>query len=79
MLLLHGFPASSRLWREQIAALVGAGYRVVAPELHGFGRSDKPKRVSAYKMVHIVSDLESLLERDLPTLPNSGSTLYASH
>ncbi len=62
VLLLHGFPDSSRLWRGQIAALTGCGLRVIAPDLRGFGRSDKPRQPSAYKMTTIVSDLESLLD-----------------
>ena len=38
VLLLHGFPDSSQLWRMQVPALVGAGYRVIVPDLRGFGR-----------------------------------------
>lgn len=62
VMLLHGFPDSSRLWQEQTVALAEAGFRVIAPDLRGFGRSDKPKKTSAYKMTTIVSDLESLLD-----------------
>ncbi len=62
VLLLHGFPDSSRLWREQIPALRGAGFRVIAPDLRGFGRSDRPSDVSAYGMATIVSDLEAVLD-----------------
>jgi pimeloyl-ACP methyl ester carboxylesterase len=40
VLLLHGFPDSSSLWRHQVPALVKAGYRVIAPDLRGFGESD---------------------------------------
>ena len=43
-LLLHGEPTWSYLYRRMIPPLVGAGYRVVAPDLIGFGRSDKPRR-----------------------------------
>ena len=42
VLLLHGFPDSSDLWRNQIPALVDAGLRVIVPDLRGFGESDKP-------------------------------------
>ena len=45
VLLLHGFPDSSRVWRHQIPALVAAGMRVIAPDLRGFGESDKPEAV----------------------------------
>lgn len=43
--LLHGFPDSSALWRYQIPALVDAGHRVIAPDLRGFGDSDRPEGV----------------------------------
>ncbi|MDP8929441.1 MAG: alpha/beta fold hydrolase [Actinomycetota bacterium] len=62
VLLLHGFPDSSRLWREQIPHLTAAGFRVIAPDLRGFGRSDKPSEVSAYKMALIIADLEAVLD-----------------
>jgi pimeloyl-ACP methyl ester carboxylesterase len=45
VMLLHGFPDSSHVWRHQIPALVGAGFRVIAPDLRGFGESDKPQEV----------------------------------
>ena len=41
-LLLHGMPTWSYLYRHMIAPVVAAGYRVIAPDLIGFGRSDKP-------------------------------------
>ena len=50
VLLLHGFPDSSYLWRYQIPALVSAGYRVIAPDLRGFGASDKPPKESSYDL-----------------------------
>ncbi|HWS44738.1 MAG TPA: alpha/beta fold hydrolase, partial [Acidimicrobiia bacterium] len=42
VLLLHGFPELAYSWRHQVAALGEAGFRVVAPDLPGYGRSDKP-------------------------------------
>ena len=50
VLLLHGFPDSSALWRHQIPALVAAGHRVIAPDLRGFGASERPEGVDAYAM-----------------------------
>ena len=47
VLLLHGFPDSSALWRHQIPALVDAGHRVIAPDLRGFGASDRPEGVAS--------------------------------
>jgi epoxide hydrolase A/B len=42
VLLLHGFPELAYSWRHQVAALGDAGFRVIAPDLPGYGRSDKP-------------------------------------
>jgi len=39
VLLLHGFPDSSHVWRHQVPALVEAGMRIIAPDLRGFGES----------------------------------------
>jgi len=62
-LLLHGFPDSSALWRNQIPALVNAGLRVVAPDLRGFGASDKPTEVEAYALPAILQDAVGLLDK----------------
>jgi haloalkane dehalogenase len=48
VLLLHGEPTSSFLWRKLIPPLVAAGHRAIAPDLIGFGRSDKPEDVGWY-------------------------------
>ncbi|MFA5944973.1 MAG: alpha/beta hydrolase [Candidatus Thermoplasmatota archaeon] len=47
LLLVHGFPFDRAMWRFQVAALTGAGYRVVVPDLPGFGRSEDPGRKDA--------------------------------
>jgi pimeloyl-ACP methyl ester carboxylesterase len=62
VLLLHGFPDSSYLWRHQIPALVDGGYRVIAPDLRGFGESDKPDAVEAYALPVIATDTVALLD-----------------
>jgi pimeloyl-ACP methyl ester carboxylesterase len=62
VLLLHGFPDSSRLWRHQVAALTGAGLRVIAPDLRGYGDSDRPARVADYAIPAIVADAVGLLD-----------------
>ncbi len=61
VLLLHGFPDRATLWRAQIEYLTAAGYRVVAPDLRGFGDSDRPDDVEAYRLRHSVVDMEALL------------------
>ena len=62
MLLLHGFPDSSRLWRHQVRALVDAGFRAIAPDLRGFGDSDRPADVDAYGIRHSVADMLAVLD-----------------
>jgi pimeloyl-ACP methyl ester carboxylesterase len=62
VLLLHGFPDCWRLWRHQVPALAEAGHRVVAPDLRGFGETDKPEKVEDYKMRTLVGDAVGLLD-----------------
>lgn len=63
VLFLHGFPDSSHLWRHQIGALVQAGFRTIAPDLRGFGESDKPEGSKAYGLQTIVKDVTGLLDQ----------------
>ncbi|MEU7281546.1 alpha/beta fold hydrolase [Streptomyces sp. NPDC045431] len=63
VLLVHGFPDSHDLWRHQVAALNAAGYRTIAPDLRGFGGSDRPEGIEAYAPGHFVADLVELLGR----------------
>jgi len=62
VLLLHGFPDSAALWRHQVPALVGAGYRVIAPDLRGFGESDRPAEAAAYRMPTLIADVLGILD-----------------
>jgi pimeloyl-ACP methyl ester carboxylesterase len=62
VLLLHGFPDCWRLWRHQLPALAEAGHRVLAPDLRGFGGTDKPERAEDYKMRTLVGDAVGLLD-----------------
>ncbi|MGW4894065.1 alpha/beta fold hydrolase [Kitasatospora sp. NPDC004240] len=61
VVLLHGFPESWYSWRHQFAALAGAGYRVVAPDQRGYGRSEQPEAVDAYTLLHLVGDVTALV------------------
>ncbi len=56
VLLVHGFPESWYSWRHQIPALAAAGYRTVAIDVRGYGRSSKPLAVDDYRMVRLVAD-----------------------
>jgi pimeloyl-ACP methyl ester carboxylesterase len=63
VLLLHGFPDSADLWRHQIPALAGAGYRVIAPDQRGFGQSDKPQAVDDYAIPLLLGDVVGVLDQ----------------
>ncbi|MFD7297696.1 alpha/beta hydrolase [Streptomyces sp. NPDC059897] len=56
VLLLHGFPESWYSWRRQLPALAAAGYRAVAIDVRGYGRSSRPDDVAAYRMLELVED-----------------------
>ncbi len=62
VLLLHGEPTSSFLWRNVVPPLVAAGHRAVAPDLIGFGRSDKPADSGWYSYDRHVASVERLVE-----------------
>jgi pimeloyl-ACP methyl ester carboxylesterase len=61
IVFLHGFPESHRTWRHQLANLA-RDFRVIAPDQRGFGGSDKPHEVDAYKADRIVEDLIALAD-----------------
>jgi haloalkane dehalogenase len=63
LLLLHGEPTWSYLYRKMIPHFTKAGYRSIAPDLIGFGRSDKPAERSDYTYANHVAWLAALLER----------------
>ncbi|MFG3367097.1 alpha/beta fold hydrolase [Streptomyces sp. NPDC048156] len=56
VLLVHGFPETSYSWRRQLPALAAAGYRAVAMDVRGYGRSSKPADPAAYGMLDLVDD-----------------------
>jgi haloalkane dehalogenase len=62
VLLLHGEPTSSYLWRNLVPPLRAKGYRAVAPDLIGFGRSDKPADVAWYSYDRHVASIERLVD-----------------
>jgi len=61
VVLLHGFPECWYSWRHQISALA-PHFRVVAPDLRGYGDSDKPKGVRSYKIPLLTADVRGLLD-----------------
>ena len=62
VVLCHGFPETAHVWRHQIPVLVDAGYRVLAPDMRGFGGSSRPAEVEAYDIVSLAGDVVGLLD-----------------
>lgn len=63
LLLLHGEPSWSYLYRKMISPLASAGYRVIAPDLVGFGKSDKPTERSDYTYARHVTWMQSFIDQ----------------
>jgi pimeloyl-ACP methyl ester carboxylesterase len=61
VLLCHGFPESWRSWRHQLRALSEAGFHAVAPDMRGYGRTDRPEAIDAYTILHLVGDMTALV------------------
>jgi pimeloyl-ACP methyl ester carboxylesterase len=64
VVLAHGFPDLALTWRLQVPALVEAGYRVVAPDMRGYGASSRPAHVEAYRSDVVGEDLVGLLDHE---------------
>src|SRR5260370_22951386 len=62
VILLHGFPDTGDLWRNQVPALVKSGFRTIVPDLRGRGRSGKPPAVADYLLSTIVRDVTGILD-----------------
>src|SRR5471032_1838154 len=62
VLLCHGFPESWYSWRHQIGALAAAGFRAIAPDMRGYGKSDAPEAIDQYTVFHLVGDLVGVLD-----------------
>jgi pimeloyl-ACP methyl ester carboxylesterase len=62
VLLLHGFPDDRHLWRYQVGALADAGFRVIAPDLRGFGDAPRPADPKEYGIPIVVNDVLGILD-----------------
>lgn len=62
VILIHGWPESWYSWRNQIPALAAAGYHVVAPDMRGYGSSDKPAEVTDYDIRHVTGDIVGIVD-----------------
>ena len=62
VVLCHGFPELAYSWRHQLPALAKAGYRVIAPDQRGYGRSSRPEKIEDYDMLNLTDDLVGMLD-----------------
>ena len=58
----HGWPELGYSWRHQIPALAQAGFRVVVPDMRGFGKTEAPPEISQYTILHMVGDIVALVQ-----------------
>lgn len=63
VLLLHGWPDDGTIWHKQIPALIEADYRVICPDLPGYGLSAAPSDTERYQIANLVTDLVVLIEQ----------------
>jgi pimeloyl-ACP methyl ester carboxylesterase len=62
VLLIHGWPDSAHLWRHQVRFLTGRGFRAIAPDMRGCGRSSRPPEVADYALANAVGDVAGVLD-----------------
>ncbi len=62
VVMIHGFPESWYSWRHQLPALADAGYRAVAIDVRGYGRSTAPADIEAYAMTALVGDVIAVID-----------------
>jgi pimeloyl-ACP methyl ester carboxylesterase len=62
VVLLHGFPELGFSWRHQVGPLAAAGYRVLVPDMRGFGDSDAPDEAEQYAVDVLAADVLGLLD-----------------
>src|SRR5271169_5983887 len=62
VLLCHGWPESWYSWRHQLKALADAGYRAVAPDMRGYGQTDRPDAIDQYTLLHLAGGMVGLLD-----------------
>ncbi len=64
VILVHGWPELWYSWRHQIRALAASGYKVIAPDVRGYGGSDRPHPVEAYDMIELTADVVGLIDAE---------------
>jgi pimeloyl-ACP methyl ester carboxylesterase len=80
VLFCHGFPDTSYTWRRQMKAIASEGYRAIAPDMRGYGRSSAPADATSYTPLQTAGDLVGLLdELKIPSAVLVGHDWGATH
>ena len=80
VLFCHGFPDTAYTWRLQMQAIASAGYRAIAPDMRGYGRSSAPADAALYTPLHTAGDLVGLLDAlKIPSAVLVGHDWGAAH
>jgi pimeloyl-ACP methyl ester carboxylesterase len=74
VVLCHGFPELAYSWRHQMQPIADAGFRVIAPDMRGYGATDRPESIDAYDLASLCGDLVALLDA-----LNIGKAVFAGH
>ena len=74
VVLCHGFPESWYSWRHQLQALAEAGFHAIAPDMRGYGQTDRPQPIDQYTLLHLVGDMVGLLDA-----LDAGTAVIAGH
>jgi pimeloyl-ACP methyl ester carboxylesterase len=74
VIFVHGFPELAFSWRHQLPALADAGYRAIAPDMRGYGGTDKPKNTLDYTIQRLIGDLQGLT-----TALNIDKAIFVGH
>lgn len=62
VVLCHGFPESWYSWRHQLHGVAEAGFHAVAPDMRGYGQTQRPEEIDQYTLLHLVGDIIGLLD-----------------
>jgi pimeloyl-ACP methyl ester carboxylesterase len=62
IVMCHGWPESWYSWRHQLHALAEAGYHAVAPDMRGYGQTDRPEEIDRYTLLDLVGDMVGMLD-----------------
>ena len=76
ILFVHGYPSSSYDWRHQIAYFSAQGYGVIAPDLLGYGGTDKPMELEAYRYKKMAEEIIGIVDHEVG---GSGRVLGVAH